>query len=671
MFAPQNKKFMKYISTSILLLLVLSQFYENRVLGASEPGPPRNLTKKDISVQKITLTWDPPVNDGGSPILGYVVEYTLPTKVINGDGVWRTLDDSVTKLEYNYTSGALPYAYRVSAKNSVGIGLPSNYVGSLSGSPEAPNQVYETNATRVSSAEMNVTWKKPSQDGGMPILGYRIEYWPYNKLAEKQTINTSDPEKLVHKISGLNSSMKYTFRVAAYNRVGVGGFSQASTVDIFHMNLARFKFIVYDGGTRIKDATVSVGSKTYTTDYNGFAFTDYLPLGTHSYTVSKRGYKDKLGQGKLQTENDLLPILVEMSSDVGVLKVTGELYEQSGVRRVKGDLHIDVKGVLTKLYTALLRVEVKDPDGVLYGSKEFRSNNMEEYNRLGVAFDEEIPDIGLKPKLGEWAVTVSVLDEVSKVVTATMTQKFTVSARAQTELMIYADIFYDGFDLDGLRITGSINPPIQNAEITIKILKGKIYKIINLYGDEEIIGFVDEITTYTDSNGLYKLITVPDNGQDIELQAEWAGNDEYDGAKSIILKIGYYQSLHCIIATATYGSALSPEVKFMRHVRDDLIGSNNVGKVLVNGWNRFYYSWSPPIAYAITGSQLLRSAFTVLLTPLMGIIHVVAFEYSLMESVSPELASVTGFITAAIMSILVYIVAPVWLIRVITRRINN
>ena len=125
----------------------------------------------------------------------------------------------------------------------------------------------------------------------------------------------------------------------------------------------------------------------------------------------------------------------------------------------------------------------------------------------------------------------------------------------------------------------------------------------------------------------------------------------------------------CIIATDTYGGQYAPEVVYMCHVRDDLIGSNNVGKILVTGWNRFYYLWSPPIAYSISGSSQLRSTFTVLLLPLLGSMHIVAFVFESLATFSPELASVAGFLTAAVLATAVYIVMPVWLILWIKKKI--
>jgi hypothetical protein len=109
----------------------------------------------------------------------------------------------------------------------------------------------------------------------------------------------------------------------------------------------------------------------------------------------------------------------------------------------------------------------------------------------------------------------------------------------------------------------------------------------------------------------------------------------------------------------------------MRHVRDDLIDSKDVGKVLVSEFNRSYYLWSPPIAYSISGSPQLRSTFTVLLLSLLGSKHVVAFVFESFTMFSPEFASVVGFLTAAVMATTIYIILPFILFRTLLRRVKK
>jgi hypothetical protein len=117
----------------------------------------------------------------------------------------------------------------------------------------------------------------------------------------------------------------------------------------------------------------------------------------------------------------------------------------------------------------------------------------------------------------------------------------------------------------------------------------------------------------------------------------------------------------CIIATATYGSSMDPEVYYMRHVRDNVIGSSKVGKSMVDAWNTFYYSWSPPIAEFIAKYSFTKPIFQVLLMPLVAIIHVTNSVYSIAAYVNMSFASIVSFIFAAFSSITFYVLIPLWI----------
>ncbi len=120
-------------------------------------------------------------------------------------------------------------------------------------------------------------------------------------------------------------------------------------------------------------------------------------------------------------------------------------------------------------------------------------------------------------------------------------------------------------------------------------------------------------------------------------------------------------NLNCVIATAAYASDQAPEVVYMRYVRDNLIGSTPTGRVLVEAFNGFYYSWSPWLAEAISASVLLRAVFRVLLLPLIGIVHATALIFAAIGTMtgSADVASVIAFLAAASMTIVVYVALPV------------
>ena len=124
----------------------------------------------------------------------------------------------------------------------------------------------------------------------------------------------------------------------------------------------------------------------------------------------------------------------------------------------------------------------------------------------------------------------------------------------------------------------------------------------------------------------------------------------------------------CIIATAAYGSEMTPEVSYMRHVRDEKIGSNQAGRYLVNDWNLFYYSWSPPIAELLAGSRELQYTFRILLLPVIAVVHSTAFIYDVTMSINTEFASVAAFLFAGVSSIAIYILTPLFICRSICRK---
>jgi hypothetical protein len=127
----------------------------------------------------------------------------------------------------------------------------------------------------------------------------------------------------------------------------------------------------------------------------------------------------------------------------------------------------------------------------------------------------------------------------------------------------------------------------------------------------------------------------------------------------------------CLIITALHGSALNSEIDYMRHVRDDMIGSNVIGEKIVLTWNNFYYLWSPQLARWIANSMYLKTILRVLLMPLIAIIHSTSTIYVVIASFNNSLASVLSFVFASVLTSIVYIVLPIMMGLIIVRRIYS
>ena len=73
----------------------------------------------------------------------------------------------------------------------------------------------------------------------------------------------------------------------------------------------------------------------------------------------------------------------------------------------------------------------------------------------------------------------------------------------------------------------------------------------------------------------------------------------------------------CLIATATYGSELAPQVQQLREIRDGVILNTNSGLAFMTGFNQLYYSFSPTIADFERENLVFKETMKIILTPLL------------------------------------------------------
>ena len=74
----------------------------------------------------------------------------------------------------------------------------------------------------------------------------------------------------------------------------------------------------------------------------------------------------------------------------------------------------------------------------------------------------------------------------------------------------------------------------------------------------------------------------------------------------------------CLIATATYGSELAPQVQQLRELRDSTILQTESGESFMTTFNEFYYSFSPAIADLERENPIFKEGVKVTLTPMLA-----------------------------------------------------
>ena len=172
---------------------------------ADVPGQVQGLVATG-GLQQISLQWQTPVSDGGSPIISYHVENKTTGWSVDVSG-------SQTSLVVSGLANATTYKFTVAAVNSVGQGLASQSATAttLIDVPSAPLGFSGTGGLR----QISLQWQSPASDGGSPITYYRI----VNVTTGSTTDVSGNVQSLV--VSGLLNAMSYKFTVAAANSAGL------------------------------------------------------------------------------------------------------------------------------------------------------------------------------------------------------------------------------------------------------------------------------------------------------------------------------------------------------------------------------------------------------------------------------------------------------------------
>ncbi len=109
----------------------------------------------------------------------------------------------------------------------------------------------------------------------------------------------------------------------------------------------------------------------------------------------------------------------------------------------------------------------------------------------------------------------------------------------------------------------------------------------------------------------------------------------------------------CLIATATFGSELAPQVQMLREIRDNSLLQTQSGRSFMESFNEFYYSFSPAVADYERENPTFKEVVKLTITPLMASLSLLNY----VDMDSEE--SVLGYgISLIMLDVGMYFVAP-------------
>ena len=185
------------------------------------------ITSVIIANSHIVLTWTPPTNTGGSPIINYNIHFEYDP-IEDGSGYYIPYSSSLSLILpidfYIY----MFHTFTIAAINAFGqspFSLPFSTPHVI---PFVPRNIQIVSGNE----EVQVLWDRPFSIGGTPITSYSIQYSLDNSSWTQPIIvsgiditnNASSPIYSTY-ISGLSPDTEYWFKMAAVNIVGTGSYA--------------------------------------------------------------------------------------------------------------------------------------------------------------------------------------------------------------------------------------------------------------------------------------------------------------------------------------------------------------------------------------------------------------------------------------------------------------
>ena len=305
---------------------------ETTFVGVKGPSAPN-----DFSAIRgdgyVLLSWEPPSDDGGLPVIGYNI-YRNGEKIASVDNKTFSYNDTSVDMREEYT-------YYVTASNAAGEGSKS-YDIKISWS--VPSEVLNLQALRGDGYVL-LSWEPPKDNGGSKIVAYNIY---------RNGENIGSTSELTYNDSSVDMKVNYTYYVVAVNGVGEGNKSNEVSVAWSvpsapqQLSLTRGDGIVTlswkapqdDGGTKILSYNIyRDGQKIATVDASSLSYEDKNLDVTKQYVyfvkaVNYVGESDKSNEVSVAWSVPSAPQQLSLTRGDGIVTLSWKAPQDDGGTKI-------------------------------------------------------------------------------------------------------------------------------------------------------------------------------------------------------------------------------------------------------------------------------------------------------------------------------------------------
>jgi titin len=645
------------------------------------PGAPTSFTATSAGPTQINLSWSPPSNTGGAAITGYKIE------VKKGAGSYETLVSNTQSTGTSFshtglTTGTI-YYYRVYAINSAGVGPASD----SSATPKETTSPALT-ATAVSPTSITLSWVPPSQTYKQNIVGYRIE----EKIGQddfRTVVDNSNSPSTTYTVTGLTTGKTYTYVVSALFTLGASPTSNEASATPLTTSTAPppSQPTASPPGAPTGLSATAASATSISLSWNAPSNNGGSPVVGYKIEV-------KNGTASYQTLVSSTQNATTKYTHTNLKTDITYYYRVYAINSAGLSVASTEASATPKVTSTPPPPTSKPPSAPIGFSVKLVSSTQANLSWSPPSSDVTSYKIEYKIGSDPYRILVSKTTDTTYSHTGLLANTYSYRVYAVNSAGTSPPSNEVSIDNSPQQVEEPEPEEPQCGPGTI--LKDGICVVetepepTTGYKQTHIPGFPDPkrepqyyINRYTSDSAfkewfdanfpdqtIYEIVGVaePEPEPEPEPKKSQCGPGTHLENGVCVLDEEQKKGLGggCLVATATYGSELAPQVQLLREIRDNALLQTNSGSSFMTSFNAIYYSFSPTVADLERQNPIFRESVKVAITPMLSTLSILNY-----ANIDSEQEMLGYGISIILLNVGIYFVVPTIVILKIKSRLNH